>query len=244
MLCIIKTPQYQGHIIDLNEEDGPQRVRGGKGPLLSGLILGLVVFVMIVTAFWTKSFGAGSASVSSANPSVTPSLVVPNPVDFPLVIPPPDGSLVFDLSHTLPGWKLVYTLDSLSNTGEDWTTLLDQPSQLAVHLICYGYDEILVTIEPTDRNVDSPYLTQSAIFYCQPNGEDARIIFDQGSFNKLMIMPMHDPFISPTNDRWMAGIEEPLCGSYTGALPGAGIDTCPGSSVSPAPVNPSSAPTK
>jgi hypothetical protein len=116
--------------------------------------------------------------------------------------------------------------------------LIDHPSQIAVHLICYGYDEVLVTIELTARNVDNPYLTQSAIFYCQPEGEDGWIIFDQGTdgpFNQLMIMPMHDPAGVPV-DRWVAGIEEPLCGNYVGALPGAGIDICPSASPPSSPV--------
>ena len=46
-----RTPQYQGHIIDSDEEgDGPQRIGNSKGPLLGGLILISLVIIMIATS--------------------------------------------------------------------------------------------------------------------------------------------------------------------------------------------------
>ena len=252
-----QNPQYQGRIINLNEdEEGPQKIGSRKNSLLSGFILFSIVFVMIATAFWSKSFGAGTASPSPTGTSATPSLATPNVSDFSFVYVPQDQPSPLALGDPLPGWKLVQALDSFSNTGAVWTALPDQPSQVAVHLICYGYDEVLVTIELTIRNAGGPYLTQSAIFDCQPEGKDARIIFNQGTdgyFSQLMIMPMSYPssrsaaYIYAWNGlvvQWVAGIEEPLCGNYTGAFPGDGINTCPTSSASPVPANLSSAPTK
>ena len=197
---------------------------------------------MIATSFLSKNFLGARPSASPANSSA-PSLPAPSTSDLPFVTQPlPQvDPLSPALSDSSPGWETVQYLDSLFNlrrlveSGEVWTILLDHPSQIAVHLICYGYDDILVTIEPAVRNVDSPYLTQSAIFYCQPGGQDARIIFDQGASgttSQLMIMPIHDPS-NDSVDRWTAVIEEPVCGSYTGAFPGAGINTCPSTVPTP-----------
>ena len=231
-----RDPQYQGHIIDPDEEQEElQKIGGRKSSLLGGLILLSMVVAMIATSFWFKNFGLGAGRAEPTASSVNPFVIVPNASDFPLVTPslPQDQPLSLNLGKPLAGWKLVGDLDSLSNTGEFWTTLSDQPRQVAVHLICYGYDEILVTLGRSIRTVDNPYLTQSAVFYCQPEGKDALIIFDQaieGSFNQLKIMPMHYPANGQV-DRWVAGIEEPLCGNYTGAFPGTGINICPASST-------------
>jgi hypothetical protein len=211
---------------------------------------------MIVTAFWSKNFSGVAPVVSPSNASATLFLDRSNASDFPLVTSSEDNSFPFNLGETLPGWRLVQALNPLSNTREVWTTLIDQPSQIAVHLICYGYDEILVTLEPVARSGDNSYLTQSAVFYCQPDGKDTRIVFNQGadgSFSQLMITPMSDPSSGSASHvyawnglvvQWVVGIEEPLCGDYTGAFPGTGINICPTSSASPTPVKSSPAPTK
>jgi hypothetical protein len=228
-----RTPQYQGHIIDPDEEgDGPQKIGNGKGPLLGGLILISLVLIMVATSFLFKSFGGHASSAAPTTSSDPTFFTVPVSSDLPFVTAPVDQAnnlTPVALGEPLAGWKLVGVVDSLSNTEEVWTTLADQPSRVAVHLICYGYDEILVTLGRSIRTVDNPYLTQSAVFYCQAEGKDARIIFDpatEGSFNQLMIMPMHYPSNGQV-DRWVAGIEEPVCGNYTGAFPGAGLDICP-----------------
>ena len=226
-------------LIELPDSEGPTRI-GGQRPGHWWVGALVVALIALVAVSFSSKFLAGTPTTTAtaiAAPT-TPSLLAGTPASSdspgplsPVVDPtfsPIQANGGQPLLDAPAGWTLARALSSSASADGDWIGVGLTPGvytgPLAVHVVCYGYEQLEVFLfMSSDRPGAIPANpSQAAIFYCAPDGNESRVVFpDQtlGVTYDQIIVEVVGGAPSPSagvggelapGSLWLLGLEVPI----------------------------------
>jgi len=116
---------------------------------------------------------------------------------------------IFPSAPSAPaGWRFESSFGGMSSYGRVGTNLLPPASRIAIHVVCSGFDDLII-LASTDAGGDVPTdrPLQAAWFHCNGEGR-VELVAASGSFNTVLAAIVRSPS-SSADTTYVVSIEVP-----------------------------------